>query len=404
MTTPREPDTMISAWLEEGPTELPEATRRAITVATRTTTQHRRPVWASWRNQLMNPFSKVALVALALVAIVGGVYFLAPGSQVGTQSPASAPPSPAPQGPVPAAWTTYTSSRFAYTIDYPRDWVVTPATADWLIEGLHPEGNDLDKFGLTPRGTRVLVSSTQITDGMSSAHRIAQLDRINAPCDLSDRHGITLDGATARQEDFFCFGVDYGIEVVVANKSRHFQIDLFSPTPLGDTDRAIFDRFLASFRFADLAEYTSNRYGYVVTYPASLRVQPSQRDWPQEAVIEDTSPYLDVFRGRDDRFGEAPVFAGIASQLLSAGVTADDWMQGHAERNERAFGQTCGGVPGEWGTTTVDGANGRRIGLDCGGGPGSATEIVFTHGDRGWVISGDTVLVDDLLLTFRLPG
>ena len=60
--------------------------------------------------------------------------------------------------------------------------------------------------------------------------------------------------------------------------------------------------------------------------------------------------------------------------------------------------------PMSGGLTTIDGAYGRRIGLDCGGGPGSATEIVFTHGDRGWVITGDTVLVDELLLTFRLPG
>ena len=142
MTTPREPDAIVTSWLEEGPTELPEYTRRAIAVATRTTTQHRRPMWASWRNQSMNPFSKVALAALALVAIVGGVYVLAPGAQVGGPSstqpagaPSAVPSSPASGEAVPTNWTTYASSRFGYSIDVPSAWVTTPATEDWPIVG-----------------------------------------------------------------------------------------------------------------------------------------------------------------------------------------------------------------------------------------------------------------------------
>jgi len=31
MTTPRDPETVIAAWLDEGPTALPEQNRRAIT-------------------------------------------------------------------------------------------------------------------------------------------------------------------------------------------------------------------------------------------------------------------------------------------------------------------------------------------------------------------------------------
>ena len=44
MTVKRDPDAILAAWLEEGPTALPEPTRRAIAVTTRTTTQRRPPL------------------------------------------------------------------------------------------------------------------------------------------------------------------------------------------------------------------------------------------------------------------------------------------------------------------------------------------------------------------------
>ena len=46
MNPPRERSAIVAAWLEEGPNELPESTRRAIAVDVRTTHQSRRSVWA----------------------------------------------------------------------------------------------------------------------------------------------------------------------------------------------------------------------------------------------------------------------------------------------------------------------------------------------------------------------
>ena len=42
MSLQRDPDAILATWLEEGPNRLPEATRRAIAVNTRTTRQSRR--------------------------------------------------------------------------------------------------------------------------------------------------------------------------------------------------------------------------------------------------------------------------------------------------------------------------------------------------------------------------
>ena len=49
MTVKRDPDAILAAWLEEGPTGLPEPTRRAIAVSTRTTTRRAAPMWVPRR-------------------------------------------------------------------------------------------------------------------------------------------------------------------------------------------------------------------------------------------------------------------------------------------------------------------------------------------------------------------
>src|SRR5258707_406505 len=85
MNVQRDPDAILAAWLEEGPIELPEATRRAIAVHTRTTNQRRRPAWMPQRRPSMNLYARWAIAAIAIVVSVGGaLYLLAPaGGQVG---------------------------------------------------------------------------------------------------------------------------------------------------------------------------------------------------------------------------------------------------------------------------------------------------------------------------------
>ena len=80
MNVQRDPDAILAAWLEEGPTALPEPTRRAIAVTTRTTSQTRLPIWMPLRAPTLNGMTRYALAAVAVVAVVvGGLYFLRPG-------------------------------------------------------------------------------------------------------------------------------------------------------------------------------------------------------------------------------------------------------------------------------------------------------------------------------------
>lgn len=101
MTDPRDPEAIVLAWLEAGPTRLPEATRRAIAVSTRSTRQTWRRDVVPWRFRSMNGLSRNALVVAAVVAVaIGGLVLLdvAPPSGVGGP-PAGPTPTPTPTEP-----------------------------------------------------------------------------------------------------------------------------------------------------------------------------------------------------------------------------------------------------------------------------------------------------------------
>ena len=99
MNVQRDPDAILAAWLEEGPNALPEPTRRAIAVNTRTINQRRHLMWMPRRSPTMKPFARSRRRPSSVIAVLGGaVYLLAPGSGVGGGPPASTVPvaTPAP--------------------------------------------------------------------------------------------------------------------------------------------------------------------------------------------------------------------------------------------------------------------------------------------------------------------
>ena len=72
----RDPDSVLAAWLDEGPTDLPDVTRRAILTALPTTPQARRGLLAPWRFMLMNTFARGASVVVVAVVAVGALALL----------------------------------------------------------------------------------------------------------------------------------------------------------------------------------------------------------------------------------------------------------------------------------------------------------------------------------------
>ena len=148
MTDPRDPEAIVLAWLEAGPTRLPETTRRAIAVSTRTTHQAWRHA-APWRFPTMHlPRAVIAAALVGLLTVsLGGWYAIGPGSSPGvvpgddasptaspvssptsTSSPSATPRSSAAAGLDPSTWVEYTSDRYGFEIGYPADWTSTPSS------------------------------------------------------------------------------------------------------------------------------------------------------------------------------------------------------------------------------------------------------------------------------------
>lgn len=94
MTTHRDPETTVAAWLHEGPTDLPDATRRAILTALPMTPQARRGLFAPGRMIPMNPLARAAIIVVAAAIAVGaGFAFLrSTGPSVGVSRTPSVTP------------------------------------------------------------------------------------------------------------------------------------------------------------------------------------------------------------------------------------------------------------------------------------------------------------------------
>jgi hypothetical protein len=128
MSTERDPNAVIAAWLDEGPTELPDQHRRAIVTAIRTIPQRRQGLGLPWRFPTMNGYTRFALVAAAVAVVaLGGIYLFNPGppGSLGGPGPAPTPtPTPTPTAApsptsLPASAGTITLTNDGCTWDQP---------------------------------------------------------------------------------------------------------------------------------------------------------------------------------------------------------------------------------------------------------------------------------------------
>lgn len=96
MTTPRDPDRLIRAFLAEGQTDLADRTYDAVRADIDRTRQ--RVVIGPWREPRMNNFGKFAIAAAAVVVVaVVGINLLPASDGVGGSGPVVSPsPSPSP--------------------------------------------------------------------------------------------------------------------------------------------------------------------------------------------------------------------------------------------------------------------------------------------------------------------
>ncbi len=256
MNPPREPGAIVAAWLEEGPNELPESTRRAIAVDVRTTRQSRRSIWFRWRLPTVDRLSLVALAAVAVMALaIAGltVSRIAPGDgDVGGPPPApSAASSADPSIPttliIPVMSESYVSWRYGYSVMYPADWSAAEASQTWWPPDWKAANSPLEPFDIISREDQppwFRAASAPLPDGLPDVN-----DWIDEYLIFGDstcvpprdtQEPISIDGAPGRVRDR-CGEVE--ATIVLEGRAYMFTLFLGSEVLNG---RELFDAFAAT--------------------------------------------------------------------------------------------------------------------------------------------------------------
>ena len=261
MTSPRDPDAILAAWLEEGPNQLPDTTRRAIAVGLRSTHQTGRVRDVPWWRNSMNPFARLAVASAAIVIVAGGAfYLLSPGNEgvLGPPPAASRLPSAAPTvapsatpgaSASPNAWKTFTSTRFRYRLEVPAGWVHSFPVDD-LPDNLFP-GEDAqfaDRWDEPVLRTPYLIVSVfQPARGSIADWMERNVTQLTAGCDASPPIEISMGGATGERRSATCLS-GFATEIVLfVIGERVYTIESSAAAEDAATGRAVLDHVLATF-------------------------------------------------------------------------------------------------------------------------------------------------------------
>ncbi len=193
MTRSDEPlfDPRIADWLEDDPYTAPDQALDVVLAAFPSIKQRR--AWrVPWRVPGMTTPLRLGLTAAAVGALAIGSLLVVnrgpsgPGGPGGptpsaTPAPTASPsPSASPSAALldPSTWTTYTSSRYGFSIDHPDDWTEVPADHDWTFE------NDIEAWLSTGVESFVTAEESVKTSAWSVA------DDSRDDCRIMDRRRI----------------------------------------------------------------------------------------------------------------------------------------------------------------------------------------------------------------------
>jgi hypothetical protein len=252
MNTRRDPDAILAAWLDEGPTDLPDVTRRAIVAALPTTTQARRGPLAPGRIFQMSSLSRASVaVGIVVVAVVGlaGLNLVRNGNGIGAASPSpitSPPSSPTPLATVtstPAALASmpplsaeFISPWYGYRVAYPAGWQVTPGQGPWPIGAnlLHgdPRLDEIRGRGGYD-GARIVGASVALPAGMGIDGFKAFASPQSSTCTSVDPlpEPVRIDGVEATVSLNGCSslselgGLIWDVVLVTGGRGYDFTID-----------------------------------------------------------------------------------------------------------------------------------------------------------------------------------
>jgi hypothetical protein len=256
-------DERIAEWLEDDPDAAPSQVLEVVRAAVPSVTQRRRSIVA-------RPLPLAARLGLGVAAVVAvlvlGTRLFRPPGHVGgepslTPGPsatASPGPTAAPQLPT-ARLQPYTSALYGYSVGYPVEWLVTPATSrlpthgtPWAVDPTvdlfeRRAGAPVTAQG-GPYGT-IVIASAVLEDAETLDAWTAIMPR--GLCGEPARtDAIEVDGEPALLLDYAggCNQL-FHIWVTVVHQGTGTHIIWLDDPGREPADRAFFNRILASFAF-----------------------------------------------------------------------------------------------------------------------------------------------------------
>jgi hypothetical protein len=261
MTAPHDLDRQLQAFLQDGPTELPDPSFDAVRDRTETTRQ--RVFVAPWRVPDMSKLVPIGLGAVAVIAVLflGSRFIGSPSSDVGgptnqppasaapTAAPASVAPTTSPEQSLPPAsppplTQAFTSTQHGISLSYPQGWTARAAAEPWTDRpGVPPfidPGFDVLHDPVQGDHLFLYISSYPIGDSAPEGWIAAQM--ANNGCTTTEP--IEIDGARG------LIGANDCDTVAVTTASRGYLIALGAsnddPVAVARYDRAWFEEVLAT--------------------------------------------------------------------------------------------------------------------------------------------------------------
>jgi hypothetical protein len=244
-------DQRVADWLEDDPNVAPSLVLDTVLAALPSVGQRRAPMpWAGVRWLPASRFGRAgALVAAVLLLILG----LLSVSIIGSPRPTPTPVATSPWG-LSGQLATFTSPRYAYSMDHPVEWTVRKATES-LVEGSAPwiDGAGVDYTSSNPATDvtttpGVIVGATHLTAGrtLESWTELVAVATCGTP---AARGTMTIDGESgALLEYAACFGLHH-LWATVIHDGIGYHIVWIGPTTTEVQDRALFETIAATFRF-----------------------------------------------------------------------------------------------------------------------------------------------------------
>ena len=174
-----------------------------------------------------------------------------------TATPNPVPPTATP-GAIPDSWKMFTSNKYSYSIGYPTDWKVTPATELLNIQssGLpHTGQNTADTFERPDRTKKQIVeiAAQDFPDGTtldSWTSLNLQSWKNSASCESAAQESVRVGGEPATLFTLKPCLAFYILHTVTVHGHTGFLAEWFSNPGNEAQDRATFRQMLATLNFA----------------------------------------------------------------------------------------------------------------------------------------------------------